>query len=184
MFQTPASLLFRLRSPQQPAAWGRLVELYSPLLFHWATRLGHQDSDAADLVQEVFLLLWRKLPEFDYDPSRSFHAWLKTLFLNLARQRHRRRHPIAANFDVSDYPDPAIDAVEAKEYREYLLHRALQLLEKEFTSTHIAAFRDYVIAGTPVDEVAEKLGLSVGMVYTIKSRILNKLRQELTYLLD
>ena len=94
MFATPASLLDRLRNPGEPTAWDRFVELYTPLLFHWARRLGLQSSDSADLVQDVFLILWRKLPEFEYDSRRSFHAWLKTIFLNRYRSRQRQRDPI------------------------------------------------------------------------------------------
>ena len=82
MFMTPASLLFRLRAPEATTAWGRFVDLYTPLLFHWAQQLGQQDSDCADLVQDVFLILWRNLPEFEYDSSKSLHAWLKTIFMN------------------------------------------------------------------------------------------------------
>jgi RNA polymerase sigma-70 factor (ECF subfamily) len=59
MFTTPESLLYRLKKPEEATAWSRFVELYSPLLFHWARRLGQQDSDCADLVQDVFLILWR-----------------------------------------------------------------------------------------------------------------------------
>ena len=71
MLITPASLLFRLRSFEESASWGRFVDLYTPLLFHWAQQLGQQESDRADLVQDVFLILWRKLPEFEYDKDRS-----------------------------------------------------------------------------------------------------------------
>src|SRR3954453_21062982 len=91
MLLTPASLLDRLRRANETPAWDRFVESYSPLLFHWAKQLGQQDSDAADLLQDVFLLLFRKLPDFRYDPQRSFHSWLKTLFLNQHRQRQRQR---------------------------------------------------------------------------------------------
>ena len=90
MFLTPASLLDQLRS-DEATAWDRFVELYTPLLFRWAQRVGQPDSDAADLVQDVFLVLWRKLPEFQYDPGRSFHAWLKTIFLNRHHDRVRQR---------------------------------------------------------------------------------------------
>jgi RNA polymerase sigma-70 factor (ECF subfamily) len=95
MFATPASLLYRLRRTDEVAAWGRFVDLYTPLLYHWAHKLGEQESDSADLVQDVFLILWRKLPEFEYDSERSFHAWLRTIFLN--RHRSRLRHQIITN---------------------------------------------------------------------------------------
>src|SRR5262245_41800561 len=69
---TSASLLQRLRTPGSGPAWDEFVELYSPLLFQWARRAGLKGEDAADLVQEVFVLLVRKLPEFEYDPSKGF----------------------------------------------------------------------------------------------------------------
>jgi RNA polymerase sigma-70 factor (ECF subfamily) len=95
MFLTPASLLYRLRDADQTLAWDRFVELYSPLMFHWAKKLGCQESDAADLVQDVFVILWRKLPEFEYDSGRSFHAWLKTIFrksISLASSQAEPHH--------------------------------------------------------------------------------------------
>jgi len=51
MDSTSASLLERLKQPAAQASWARFVNLYTPLLFYWARRLGLQESDAADLVQ-------------------------------------------------------------------------------------------------------------------------------------
>ena len=50
MSKTPISLLERLRQPEEQAAWERFVQLYTPLLHHWARRLGLQGQEAADLV--------------------------------------------------------------------------------------------------------------------------------------
>jgi site-specific DNA-cytosine methylase len=60
MSSTPASLLQRLRQPGDSRAWNEFVELYSPLLFHWARQTGLQEADAADLVQDVFAILVRR----------------------------------------------------------------------------------------------------------------------------
>jgi len=91
MDTTPGSLLERLRQPGQPEAWRRFVQLYTPLLFHWARRLGLQEQDAADLIQDVFLVLARKLPDFTYDRRQSFRGWLRTVTLNKWRESARRR---------------------------------------------------------------------------------------------
>jgi hypothetical protein len=64
MNTTSASLLDRLRQTADPAAWERFVRLYTPLLCHWARRLGLASQDVEDLVQDVFAVLLRKLPEF------------------------------------------------------------------------------------------------------------------------
>src|SRR5947209_16334896 len=89
MHTTSPSLLARLRRPDDPEAWDRLVDLYTPLLYHWARGTGLQEPDAADLVQEVFAVLVRKLPEFRYDEHKSFRGWLRKITLNKWRDRQR-----------------------------------------------------------------------------------------------
>src|SRR5262245_37406044 len=95
--ETPASLLERLRQPDQDDAWPRFVQLYTPLLYSWSRRLGLQEPDAADLVQDVLLHLVRKLPEFTYDQNRSFRGWLRVVVLNVWRNRRRAELPRAAD---------------------------------------------------------------------------------------
>ena len=184
LFATPVSLLFRLRRAEQSTDWDRFVELYTPLLFHWARRQGQQDSDCADLVQDVFLILWRKLPEFEYDQQRSFHAWLKTMFLNRHRSRLRERGLPLQEFEGHD---PAADSnshLVDPEYSRYLIRQAFRLIECEFSPLHQQAFRAYVLEEQTPEAVGQQLGISPGTVYSIKSKILSRLRQELQQLLD
>src|SRR5215469_10244739 len=82
MYTTSSSLLERLGAVSNGADWEQFVRLYAPLLHRWARRLGLHDQDAADLVQEVLVVLVRKLPDFRYDPSRSFRCWMHTLLKN------------------------------------------------------------------------------------------------------
>lgn len=184
MFATPASLLDRLRKPEEATAWDRFVELYTPLLFHWARRLGLQATDCADLVQDVFLLLWRKLPEFQYDKARSFHAWLKTLFLNRHRDRQRQREPRPVSMDGFEFAAGPNGSGADEEDSRYLIRQAFRLIEREFSPLHQQAFRAYVLEEQSPEEVARALGISPGTVYSIKSKILSRLRQELQELLD
>ena len=58
-------LVQQLRQVPAAGTWERFVRLYTPLLLHWARRLGLQDHNAADLVQDVLIVLVRKLPEFE-----------------------------------------------------------------------------------------------------------------------
>lgn len=53
-------------------------------------RIGLQESDACDLVQDVLAILLQKMADFRYDPNRGFRAWLRTVALNLVRERQRR----------------------------------------------------------------------------------------------
>jgi RNA polymerase sigma-70 factor (ECF subfamily) len=183
MESTSASLLERLRHPEDPAAWSRLVELYTPLLFHWAQRLGLQSADAADLVQDVFVLLVRKLPEFRYDPQQSFRAWLRIVTINKWRERCRARAPVTADRNWGELPERS-SIEDDQEDRRILTHRALALIETEFSPVLWQAFQQYALAGRHPQEVAQELGIAPGTVYSIKSKVLHRLRQELQDLLD
>ncbi len=188
MFVTPASLLYRLRRSDEVSDWGRFVDLYTPLLFHWAHKLGEQESDQADLVQDVFLILWRKLPEFEYDSSKSFHAWLKTIFMNRYRSRLRNRNAAAIN-EVSSQrsevcSDDFSEQLADEDDRKYLIRQAFKLIESEFSALQQQVFREYVLEEQPPETVAKKLEISPGTIYGIKSKILSRLRQELHRILD
>ena len=46
---------------------------------------------AAEVVQEVFLVLVERLPQFRYDPAKSFRGWLRTILVNKWKNRNRAR---------------------------------------------------------------------------------------------
>lgn len=50
---TSSSLLVRVRR-RDPTAWQRFADIYTPLVYAWARRGGLRETDAADVVQEVF----------------------------------------------------------------------------------------------------------------------------------
>jgi RNA polymerase sigma-70 factor (ECF subfamily) len=188
MNTTPASLLERLRRPGEPEAWGRFVQLYTPLLYHWARRLGLSRDDAADLVQEVLTLLVQKLPQFAYDKHRRFRAWLWTVTLNQWRTNRRRHTPTHVQgredaFSGLAVPDNA-EAVSAAEYQQYLVGRALKLMQAEFQPSTWQAFWQCVVGDKAGAEVARELGLTENAVYLAKGRVLRRLREELDGLLE
>jgi RNA polymerase sigma-70 factor (ECF subfamily) len=181
MLTTSIRLLERLRQPGDADAWGRFVDLYTPLLYQWSRRLGLQDADAADLVQDVFVQLVRKLPEFEYTPGGSFRGWLHTLLVN--RWRDWPRRPVVGAVPEPSAADPAEALCEA-EYHDYLVGRALRLMQADFQETTWKACWECAGKGRPAAEVAAELGLSEAAVYSAQARVLRRLRQELEGLLE
>jgi RNA polymerase sigma-70 factor (ECF subfamily) len=188
MSRTPASLLERLKHAENQDAWRRFVELYAPMIYRWASQAGLDANAAADLVQDVFLILVEKLPEFQYDGQRSFRAWLKTVTLNKWREQARQRRPglnVAADGNLPDVEslNPA-DLFEETEYRRCLVHRAMQIVRADFEPATWNAWSGFVVEGRPAKEVAAALGLSVNAVYLAKGRVLGRLREELQGLME
>jgi RNA polymerase sigma-70 factor (ECF subfamily) len=188
MNTTSITLLERLRRPAAQHDWLRFVQLYTPLLYFWACRLGLQEADAADLVQEVLTTVVQKLPEFAYDRDRSFRGWLRTVMINKRREMRRRDRlplgpPDPVHLDSIADPDPAETLAEA-EYRQMLVRRALEIMEAEFEPSTWKACWECVVAGRKPAEVARALGITTNAVYLAKSRVLRRLHQELDGMLD
>jgi RNA polymerase sigma-70 factor (ECF subfamily) len=183
MDTTSPSLLERLRQPTDDTNWRRFVRLYTPLLYSWCRRLQLSEEDSADTVQDVFVTLLEKLPQFHYDGRRSFRGWLRTITLNRCRDRWRRRAhaPQGADDDLlANFPDRAeTSPFEEAEYRQYLVTRALALMQSDFDQRTWKACWEHGVVGRPAAEVAAELGMSENAVYIAKCRVLRRLREEL-----
>jgi RNA polymerase sigma-70 factor (ECF subfamily) len=185
MNTTSLSLLEKLRSPGHRAGWERFVDLYTPLLHHWAKRFGRQASDADNLVQDILVTLLEELPRFEYQPGRRFRGWLWTVAINKHRKQLRAAVPVLAPRGEEDREAPAvIEELEEAEYRRYLVDRAMRLMRADFEPTTWKACWEYVVEGRPPADVAAELGVSVNAVHLAKARVLKRLRQELAGLLE
>lgn len=181
MLDTPATLLHRLCNQPIPGDWERFVRLFTPLLRRWAKRFGASDDSIEDLLQDLFVVLIQKLPEFRYDPSRSFRAWLWTVFRHqtLAWQKRQPRLAIALEeLEGFSSPDSIAEATDA-EYLRYLLGRVTQIIQTDFPTTTWQIFQQLAIEGRPGVEVAREFGVTVNAVYLIRGRVLARLREEL-----
>src|ERR1043166_2634684 len=183
MNSTSASLLERLRLPDASEAWHRFVRIYTPLLYYWARSAGLPTHDAADLAQEGLVVLLEKLPEFRYDSSKSFRGWLRTIALNKWRERCRRfasQPDKGGDSGLSGVADnEPTRAFEEAEYRGHLVRRAMKIMQAEFEATTWQACWEVIASGRSAADVAAGLGVSVDVVYSAKSRVLRRLREEL-----
>jgi RNA polymerase sigma-70 factor (ECF subfamily) len=188
MDTTPVSLLEQLRQPESHTAWDRFVALYTPLLHRWAHGLHLATDQADDLVQDVFVILVKQMPRFRYDPKSSFRAWLKTVLMNRSRERLRKRTEINQPHDADPMQEPSVpddaEVFAEREYRQHLLRRALELMRSEFPPASWQACWATTVEGQAAHDVARELGMTVTSVWTAKSRVLRRLREELKGLLD
>ncbi|MFO0968345.1 MAG: RNA polymerase sigma factor [Gemmataceae bacterium] len=194
MAETSLSLLHRLQKDGAAADWSRLVDLYTPLIQGWLKRHGLTGPDADDLLQDVLSVLIRELPAFVHQERRgAFRAWLKTITVNRAcgfwRQRNAHAQPAgAADFgqvlDELEDPNSRPSLIWNEEHDRHVMSRLLAAIEPEFNAVHWQAFRRQVFDGLPASQVAAELGVTDNVVLLAKSRILRRLRQEASGLLD
>ena len=191
MNTTSESLLLRLRNSDgdsiDESAWQEFVKIYTPLLFDWARKIGLPDSDASDLVQEVLLLAFQKLPQFSYDRSSSFRGWLRTVTINKYREKRRRlsAQQAIASHSILEQLQP-VDIAESTwdiNYARMLVAQTMQPMRGDFAEETWAALELVVGKQIPVNDAAETTGVSPWTIYAAKSRLLKRLRDELKGLL-
>jgi RNA polymerase sigma-70 factor (ECF subfamily) len=180
---------------QDQRAWERLVALYAPLVYRWCRQCGLQAADAADVGQEVFRAVARKIADFRRDdPRDSFRAWFRAIarsrIIDHLRGTQNRAQGVGGSDaltvlqqlpdDGSAETDPEADARE----KHLLYGRAIDLVRGDFEEHTWQAFWGVVVEGRTPAAVAAELGMTRDAVYHAKARVLNRLRSEFADLID
>lgn len=145
-------------------ALGSLLSVYQQAAYGVAYRLLGSQPDAADAVQEAFLLALRALRSADARPrdAHAFKSWFLRIVTNAALQRLRRRprlSPVSVDDMVEQLPDigeeqPA-EEVERREVRGDVLRALLALPDSQRAALTLREFEEL-----SYDEIAEALGTS------------------------
>jgi RNA polymerase sigma factor (sigma-70 family) len=168
--------LLQAVTARAPQSLEGFYDRFSRRAYSLARRVCVDEALAEDVVQEVFLLVWRH-PE-RYDPTRgSVSAWLMTMVHHRAvdavrREATRRRHTVPPGEEGDDWnvpPGPgadeaALDAVVAGHVREALA----ELPAEQREALTLAYF-----GGFTQREVASIAGIPLG---TVKSRMFTAVR--------
>lgn len=158
-------------------AFSRLFAHYAPRLKTWLMRTGSEPELADDLVQDAFVLLWRKAAQFD--PSRArVAAWLFTIARNLRVDRKRGLSQAwlsLEGIEVDQAPDPApgAEAMLASAHSGDNVRRALtQLSSDQRTLVQLAFYDD-----KSHSSIASEMRLPLGTVKTRLRAAATRLRQ-------
>lgn len=191
--ETSVSLLERLAGEPTDNDWKRLLDLYQPLLRAWIARLGVMPSDTDDLAQEVLLVIFREIGDFERRRTGAFRAWIRIILIHRVRDffRSQKYRPTAtgdSNFVQTlaelESPDGEMSRLWDCDHDEYVAAALMQRVQGDFAPATWQAFLRHVLDGVTAPCVAEELGLSVNSVLLAKSRVLKRLRKEATGFLE
>ena len=194
---TRATLLERLKNPDDQQSHQEFYDLYRNLIYGVAMKYGLSDADAQDIIQETMKSVSGKLSGFDYDPKvGSFKSWLlqNTRWRILELLRSQKKDPKQRPSDSDDtrrtgtmerVEDPSgnnLDAIWETEWQRTLLERAMEKVRGEVRPLQFQIFDCYVVREWPVEKVIKALGVSASQAYLAKLRVGKKLRDEITRL--
>ncbi len=151
-------------------AFRRLFDRYHDRLYRYAyVRVGGRE-EAQDVLQEVFLAVWRGLPSFRHDHEGSFPAWLFGIARNVVGT-HRRRKGRSVPLDLEALPDRPVEFEGVVVSRRMVVEELARLPEAQ---REVLVLR--FLVGLSGREVANAIGRSEGAVTALQVRALRRLR--------
>jgi len=178
---TDEECMTRLDGPEVEAALSALYDRYARTVYGVGLKILGDRSLAEDLVQEVFLKVWRSAGTFDSSRG-SFSTWLyrvtRSCALDLYRKRASRVRQvpdgaphIAAARDSSAGPQKVVD----ESWLSWRVSRALEVLD----APHREVIELAYFGGLSQREVSERTGVPLGTVKTRTASAFRRLRREL-----
>ncbi|MGB5875115.1 MAG: RNA polymerase sigma factor [Bacteroidota bacterium] len=148
------------------AAFRDLVVNHQSFAFGLALRMLCEEHDAADVVQEAFVRVWKHID--DFNPENRFTTWLYAIVSNLCldrlRGRRRARRLFARSEEASDFealPDlQLIDEVHSN--RE--LVRIIRLLAEKLSAKQRLVFALRDLQDCSIEETSAITGMSASSV--------------------
>ena len=157
-------------------AFQELVDRYQTRLLNFVYRTIGDREKAEDLVQEVFIRVYRHLHRFDR--SKKFSTWIYTIASNLAKNelRNRSRNPlvlfqtIKKNWQDEDRPLQFEDSQSRPDdmYRKRHLRELVEQSVEQLPEHHRQVFVLRELEGKSYEEIAEITDCNLG---TVKSRL-------------
>ena len=148
----------------------------SAKLFGVCLRILNDRSEAEDVLQDVYVTVWRKAASFD--PGRASPiTWLVAIARNRAIDQlrsgavRRRMEPIESADAVSDPAPPVVERVELAQQ-----HQRLARCLEELDARHASAIRAAFLDGATYEELAARMNVPLGTMKSWIRRGLLKLR--------
>lgn len=175
---TDEVLIRRVAGPGDGRALSELYDRYGGIVYGTGMRYLGDRTLAEDLVQDVFLSVWRNAGS--YDPSRAgFSTWIYRIARNritdLARRRKRRVRAVAPTASEEKIPGEGDGAEEV--LRSFDVVGALSDLSPAHREVLVLAY----FGGLSQREISTRTGTPLG---TVKSRTTAALRAARKSLLD
>jgi RNA polymerase sigma-70 factor (ECF subfamily) len=155
------------RDPREPSLdFSSLYDGWFAHVSRWLRALGAPEADVEDLAQETFLVVRRRLHDFD---GQNVPGWLYRIASRKVRQ-HRRRRWIQSLFsaksviEIEDLPWSGASPVATLETKEKRL--LLAALVSKMTEKRRVAFRLFEVEGYGGEEIAEILDVPINTVWT------------------
>ena len=178
MLETTETLLNDLSAGDQNR-WARFYRDYAPWVENLLLKRGLSHEDAEEVVHDTLVELVKIMPTYKYDKTHkgAFHSLLFKIAQNKAIDRLRKIKAEAKRL-AAFAAEPLAPSDE--DWRRETFNMALRRVfaDPDIGETSKIAFRRFAQLGEPAETVAQELGLTVNNLYQIKSRLKDRISDE------
>jgi len=174
----PREVIGRARAGDAEA-WGQLFHDYAPAIFRFCRRAMPTREDAEDATMEIFMKLKDKLGQ--YDPTRSFTAWLYKVAANHCWDMLRRRR-VRQDKETDDLENVPLEHPDPSQLEKLIEQRTGDEVRKALAKLGARARMALVMryySDMSYDEIADELGVRRAFVGVVLLRARHELRQAL-----
>ena len=166
-----------------PQRWREFDAIYRPILRAYLRKRSLNDSDASDVIQDVFVKLLAKIHTYDRAKCR-FRTWLFSVAQNTLIDHARRRASYKRAVDgwagevlrASSSESAKMEREWVRIHREKILAHALRTVRARVSSKAWACFEQRLLRGRPAAEIARELGIEPNAVHVNACRVLKQVR--------
>lgn len=168
------------------SAQDKIYDLYSGAMLGICARYATDISEAEDILQESFIKVFVKIPEYDFSSVASFSAWMKKIVVNTALNyiRDQKKHKIfdEINEKVEMYAQPQ----EAEDQSISISQKEILELIQQLPDGYRIVFNLYVFEKFSHQDIATELDISVSTSKTqlfkarkmLQGKVMDKLKGE------
>jgi RNA polymerase sigma-70 factor (ECF subfamily) len=145
-------------------AWINLLKRYEKQIYHYGMRMTGKNEDALDLMQEVFISVFRNLST--YRNEGSFKSWMYRIAHYRCIEFYRRKKPTQGLDDTPELESNEVSAAESihtRQENKRLINAMQQLPLAQKAVVELKFFGQFTF-----EEIAEQTGISAN---TAKSRL-------------
>jgi RNA polymerase sigma-70 factor (ECF subfamily) len=187
-YNTRETLIRRVQNPNDEQSWQEFVLIYRKFIYAIIRSLNISEHDANDILQQVIIKLWGKLPETDAADFQRFRSYLSTITRNCAidfiRERSKNREQLENCAYESTLPvltaitQPELDKLAEEEWEIHLTSTAVTNLSSQFSGKAMQVFQ-MSMEGESIEAISNKLNLKTNSVYRLRNRVKERVVKEI-----
>ena len=184
---TRHTLLQKICDRHDDQAWEDFVYYYEKYIYVVCRRINLNHTEAEELVQQVMIKLWKKIPELKVDKNKRFRGWICQVTRNTVidhfrlLQRRENRLEKAYGSEHWDYYRedslPEFEELAEKEWQNYLVNMALQNIKDKVSEKMFTVFLE-LQKGKNHKQISDEKAMPLNSVYVYQKRMTAKLKEE------